>query len=294
MLGKYHMESLLSALSDLHYIHDRAYLYTFVLNRCADVLKAQSGTFFTVREDLGELYPEAAKGVSLSLLREIPFKMKVGVSGWCATNRKSLVVDNAPQDNRFNRAVDVITGIRTRSLLCVPIVRQDKIMGVVELVNRVDGVFREPDLEFVQQLGMQVGVALENCRLYEDMGELLAYTNSIINSLSGGFISTNTQLMVTRCNQAACRMLGVQTTDVLNKTLANALPQYPALSAILDVTQKRESPVQRQEIQLQRQDGSAFQLGYSTFLIRSDSNQTMGAGMIFQDLTNLRRNKPVS
>ena len=289
MLGTYHMEALLNALSDLHYIHDRSYLYTFVLNRCSDVLKAQSGTFFTVREDLGELYPEAAKGVSLSLLREIPFKMKVGIAGWSATNKKPVVVDNAPQDDRFNRAVDVITGIRTRSLLCVPIVRQDKVIGVLELVNRVDGVFRDQDLQFVHQLGMQVGVALENCRLYEEMGTLLAYTNSVINSLTGGFISTDTNGIVTRCNNSACRILGIQNSDVLNKPLLKALPEHPALGAILDVTQKRETPVARQEIELQRQDGSTFLLGYSTFLIRSDSSQILGAAMIFQDLTHIRR-----
>ena len=64
-----------------------------VLNRCSDVFKAQGGTFFSVKEDTEELYPEATKGVSLSLIREIPFKMKLGISGWVATHRKSVVVD---------------------------------------------------------------------------------------------------------------------------------------------------------------------------------------------------------
>ena len=73
-----------------------------------------------------------------------------------------------------------------------PLWRQEKVLGIVELVNRVDGVFRDTDLQFVQQLCLQVGVALENCKLYEDTENLLAYTNSVINSLTGGFISTDT------------------------------------------------------------------------------------------------------
>lgn len=288
MLGTYHMGALLDALSDLHHIHDDQYLYTFVLNRCSDILKAQGGTFFSVREDMGELYPEASKGVSLSLIREIPFKTKLGIAGWVATNRKAAVVENAQTDDRFNRAVDVITGVRTRSLLCVPIVRKDKILAVIELVNRVDGVFREPDLEFLTHLANQVGIALENCRLYKEMSELVSYTNSVINSLTGGFISTDLKGNVTRCNNAACRILGVVLQDVLHKPLLKALPEFPAFAAILDVTQKHMTPVSRQEIELQRPNGVSMLLGYSTFLIRGENTQ-LGAGIVFQDLTNLKR-----
>jgi adenylate cyclase len=289
MLGTYHMQALLDAMADVHHIHEESHLYMFVLNRCSDVLKAQGGTFFSVREEVGELVPEASKGVSLSLLKEIPFRMKSGVAGWVASNRQAAVIENAQNDERFNRAVDVITGIRTRSLLCVPIIRQDKVIAVVELVNRVDGVFRDQDLEFLQHLVNQVGVALENCKLYLELTQLLAYTDSVINSLSGGFISTDNHGNVTRCNSAACRILGIVPEDVLRKPLLKALPSYPAFSAILDVTQKHETPVARQEIELQRADGAALLLGYSTFLVRNEIGKSLGAGIIFQDLTHLKR-----
>jgi PAS domain S-box-containing protein len=289
MLGTPHTDNLLNALTDLHYIHDKEHLYTFVLNRCSDVLKAQSGTFFSVREETAELYPEATKGISLSLLREIPFKMKMGVSGWVATNRTSVVIENAQGDERFNRAVDVITGIRTRSLLCVPVTRKDRILGVIELVNRVDGVFREPDQEFVEHLAKQVAVAIENCDLFENSRHLVAYTNSVLESLTGGFLSTDTSGNVTRCNAAACRILGINEPDVRNRPILSALPQYPAFSAILDVTQKHEAPVQRQEIQLERPDGGPLVIGYSTFLIRDANRSVLGAAVTFQDLTHLKR-----
>lgn len=288
MLGTYHMSALLEALTDLHHIHDESLLYTFVLNRCSDVLKAQGGTFFSVREELNELYPEATKGVALSLIREIPFKMNLGISGWVASHKKGVVVENAQTDERFNRAVDVITGVRTRSVLCVPVVRKDKLYGVVELVNRVDGVFREPDMEFSQQLANQVGAALENCRLYQETQNLLTYTNSVINSLSGGFISTDNKGIVTRCNNAATRILGINMNEVINNPLVKALPAYPAFAAILEVSQKHQTNVSRQEIELQRPDGSTMMIGYSTFIIRNDS-QIHGAGILFQDLTHLKK-----
>jgi PAS domain S-box-containing protein len=288
-LGLYHSNALLDALADLHHIHDLNHLYMFVLNRCCDILKAQGGTFFSVREETGEMIPEAAKGVSLSLLKEIPFKFKSGVSGWVATNRKAANVENAPEDERFNRAVDVITGIRTRTILCVPIIRQDKVIAVVEMVNRIDGMFKEADQSFLQHFCNQVGVALENCSLFKKTQDLLAYTDSVINSLSGGFISTGSNGVVTRCNTSACRILTIAEADAVGKPLLAALPQYPAFSAILDVTQKHETSVSRQEIELQKFDGSTMLIGYSTFLIREESGKLLGAGIIFQDLTQLKR-----
>jgi PAS domain S-box-containing protein len=288
MLSTYHMSALLGALSDLHHIHEEAQLYAFVLNRCSDVLKAQGGTFFSVKENSDELYPEASKGVSLSLIREIPFKMKLGISGGVATQRKAVIVENVQTDERFNRAVDVITGVRTRSILCVPVVHNAQLLGVVELVNRVDGVFREADLEFLQYLSTQVAVALENCRLYHETNNLIVYMNSVINSLSGGFISTDLQGNVTRCNNVACRILGVALPEILNKPILKGLAPYPAFAAILEVTLKRQTGVSRQEIELHRPDGSALLIGYSTFLVRNDV-LIHGAGILFQDLTQLRK-----
>jgi PAS domain S-box-containing protein len=157
-------------------------------------------------------------------------------------------------------------------------------------VNRLDGVFREADLEFFQHLANQVGVALESCRLFEETSELLAYTNSVINSLTGGFISTDPQGIVTRCNHSASHILATASDEVVGQPLLSALPHYPAFSAILDVTLKHQTPVARQEIELQRPDGAAMLIGYSTFLIHNDAKRLLGAGIIFQDLTHLKRN----
>lgn len=287
MLGIYHTSSLLDILADLHHIHEEPQLYQFALNRCSEVLRAQGGTFYVVREDLGELYPVSCKGVSLNLLKEIPFKMKSGICGWVATERKPVVVENAQEDERFNRAIDVITGIRTRSVLAVPILREDRIMGVLELMNRIDGVFSDKDLGFVTHFSNQLAVALENCRLYRQTEELLIYTNSVINSLTGGFISTNKRGKVTRFNDAAVRILGIKKSDVVGKLISEALSQYPAFGAILDVTQKHETPANRQEIELSKPDGTNMKIGYSTFLIRDENKKNYGAGIIFQDLTRL-------
>ncbi len=287
-LGTYHMGALLEALSDLHHIHELPMLHLFVLNRCGDILKAQGGTFFAIKEASQELYPVAAKGVPINLLQQIPFKIGSGISGWVAANKKPILLENVQNDPRFNRAVDVITGVKTRSIVCVPVVRHDKLLGVVELVNRSDGVFREQDLLFLEHLCGQIGTAIENCTLYEKMANWTAYTDGVINSLTGGFVSVDPEGLIIQCNATACRILQAQEEKVIVRKVAEAFSQYPALCAILEGTRTNRKVVQREEIELPRSGNVPLIIGYSTFLIRDKSGLSRGSGIIFQDITYLR------
>jgi PAS domain S-box-containing protein len=284
MLGTYHTGALLEALSDLHAIHTEEKLYPFVLNRASEVLKAQGGTYFSVLEEKGELYPEASKGVALTLLREVPFKMKLGVSGWCASNRQPARVDNVQTDERFNRAVDVITGIRTRSILCVPVLLNHVLYGVLELVNRVDGVFREPDQEFLQFFARHVAVALENCRSRGALGDRLGYNSALISSATSGIIATDLKGVVSVCNGSAGRILGLSPSDVVGRPVGQALAAFPAFVSSVEATQKRQAPAGRQETKIERGDGEKLVVGYSTFIIRAESEH-LGIALVFQDIT---------
>ena len=58
-----------------------------------------------------------------------------GIAGWVAKNRKSLIVNDAKHDPRFFPAVDKATGFQTRSILAVPLMDHEQIVGVLEILN---------------------------------------------------------------------------------------------------------------------------------------------------------------
>ena len=68
-----------------------------------------------------------------------------GIAGYVATTGETLNITNAYEDERFNREVDLMTGYKTSTLLCMPIYIKDRIIGVVELVNKKGGVFTRKD-----------------------------------------------------------------------------------------------------------------------------------------------------
>jgi signal transduction histidine kinase len=68
--------------------------------------------------------------------------------------------------------VDRKTGFVTRSILCVPLVVHERCIGVLELLNKVDGPFTQEDVERLCDVGRPVAIALENARLYREAQEL--------------------------------------------------------------------------------------------------------------------------
>ena len=76
------------------------------------------------------------------------------------------------QDARFDRSLDQKTGYRTRSMLCVPIRnRAQKIVGVLQLLNKTTGSFGSRDLEFLSGISDHMAIAMENATLHLELLE---------------------------------------------------------------------------------------------------------------------------
>jgi Nif-specific regulatory protein len=89
----------------------------------------------------------------------------VGIVGSVIQSGEAICVDDAYEDERFNRAVDRETGYRTKSLLCVPLLDGDgRLIGAFQGINKVDGLFDSDDEDILGQLGIQAAIALRNTR----------------------------------------------------------------------------------------------------------------------------------
>lgn len=104
-------------------------------------------------------YPESLLGRRLSI--------SVGVVGWAARMGEAVLVNDAKQDPRFYQEIDKWTGLHTRSLLAVPIIFQEKVIGVLEVINKLEGIFTPHDLETLEALASSAAIAIKNARLYQ-------------------------------------------------------------------------------------------------------------------------------
>ena len=143
-----------------------------IMEKTADLIKAEGWSVLLVDHDKRELIFEAAAGEAGKKLLGIRLKIGQGVAGWTARYGQSLIVPDVTKDPRFYSGVDKKTKFRTKSILCVPMKSRNKIIGVVEVVNKIGGEpFTHDDLEIFENLVAHVTIALQNAAMYRKMEE---------------------------------------------------------------------------------------------------------------------------
>jgi len=129
------------------------------------VLQADRGTVFLYDPDRDELSSTVATGT-----QQLRIPAGKGIVGECARTRHVINVPDCYADARFNRDVDRQTGYRTRCLLTVPLIGYDDLLvGVLQVLNKHEGVFTEEDEQIATALGAQCAVALQRARMLKDL-----------------------------------------------------------------------------------------------------------------------------
>jgi response regulator RpfG family c-di-GMP phosphodiesterase len=172
------LNTILSVASDLTSELDFDKLFPLIIGKITDVMNAERTSLYMINWEIRELWTRVSEGIH-------PMKIGLGdgISGRVAQSGEVICVEDAWELSYFNRDFDKLHNFRSRSILCIPIYnRLGERIAVIQTINKKDrGVFEEKDIDFLSALGSQVGIALENARLYD---ELRMSFNSFIHTLS--------------------------------------------------------------------------------------------------------------
>ncbi|MBW1694413.1 MAG: SpoIIE family protein phosphatase [Deltaproteobacteria bacterium] len=103
-----------------------------------------------------------------TLKRTVELKMGEGIAGWVAENRKPLIIKDAQKDPRFFKKADRQTGFLTRTLLSVPLVYREELLGVINVLNSKEkSSFDAEDQELLESFAHLATVAIIRSRLLE-------------------------------------------------------------------------------------------------------------------------------
>jgi GAF domain-containing protein len=131
-----------------------------VLASALSAVGASAGSLLLVDPDKNELAFAVVQGQARERLTGFRMPISEGIAGWVATNRESAIVHDVQADPRFSPRVDLTFDFQTRSLACVPLVDGDRVVGVIEAVNKTyDRDFSPTDadhMKVVAQLVTQV------------------------------------------------------------------------------------------------------------------------------------------
>lgn len=149
-----------------------------IVEKAVELLRCQTGSLLLVDEDTKELVFKVALPPAGEQLIDTRLPLGVGIVGAVARDGKPLIVNDAKADPRHYSGIDASTTLTTQSLLCVPLISKGRVIGVVEVMNKMNGtLFDEEDSQSLAAFATQGAIALENARLYSELKR--AFTETV-------------------------------------------------------------------------------------------------------------------
>ncbi|MFM8321577.1 MAG: GAF domain-containing protein [Chloroflexota bacterium] len=146
-----------------------------ILDSAVDIINCEAGSLFLVDPQTDELVFEVVLGpVAANLLgRRMP-KDK-GIVGQAVTSGRPVIANDAKRRKEWFEKTDEQTGFDTQDLLVAPMRIQDRVIGVIEVINKQNGAaFSRADQELLMAFTSQATIAIENARLYTMTDQALA------------------------------------------------------------------------------------------------------------------------
>lgn len=140
-----------------------------ILEETVFVMGARGGAILLIDDESRDLIFRAVVGPQSEVLLGQCVPMGQGIVGWIAENETPVIVDDMLNDPRFYKQIDVKTGLTTYSASGAPLLFNRQLIGVLEVINKVDGKFDQDDLSVLESLALAAASAIVNARLYRDL-----------------------------------------------------------------------------------------------------------------------------
>lgn len=140
-----------------------------VMESIKEIMDTEASSLLFYDPETDELVFKAAVGEAGEELSEkYRINTNEGIAGYCAKTKKSVLVNNVYDDDRFNRQVDQMTGFKTNSIIAAPLLFKGKLIGVIEAINPIkNDEFSEHDLELFELFADQAVMAVQNAIIFE-------------------------------------------------------------------------------------------------------------------------------
>ena len=141
-----------------------------IMKNVSRLLDAEGWSLLLLDRERKELVFKEVIGEKKNELKGTRMPIDKGVVGWTVKNKKPAIVTNPYKDKRFFQSIDKQTGLKTGTILSVPLLSKGKILGIIEAINKKGRKpFNSEDLKLVNSYAEHAAIALENANLVQNL-----------------------------------------------------------------------------------------------------------------------------
>jgi signal transduction histidine kinase len=227
---------LIEISRDLASTLDLDILLDDIVNAAADITNAEAASILLYDDMARQLYFQVATNIDEPTMRGLVVPLDKSIAGWIVTNRKPVRIDDAHKDERFFSDVEQTIGYSTKSVLGIPLITKNKVVGALEVLNKKRGKFTDPDESMLTVLGAQAAVAIENARLFQQSDLIAEFVHELRTPLAS--LSTATYLLLRP------EMSREQRDQIVNNIHNETLRLNSLASSFLDLARLESGRVQ--------------------------------------------------
>jgi GAF domain-containing protein len=140
-----------------------------LMSQIRKIMGVEAASLLLVEEETGDLIFEVALGAAASDIKGKRLPAGQGIVGWVAQKGKPLLISDVSTDPRFDRSIDKTTGFTTRSMICVPLKIRNRVIGIIQVINRAeDDPFTEHNMELLSSIAMYASIGIEHAQMYQE------------------------------------------------------------------------------------------------------------------------------
>jgi two-component system, NtrC family, sensor kinase len=272
------------------------------MHEVQDLFGVEKCSLLLLDEQTNELFFQVALGRVPN--EQIRIDVDQGIAGWVFRTGEPALVNDVHADPRWYSQPDTVTGFTTRSILAHPLKTRDKVIGVIELMNKTQGDFAEQELELLDSISNSIAGAIENARLfgelnkaYQDMArdqDVIVESRNTLRTLFDGIDDSicivDQNLRVRALNRSAAAQIGIEPRQGVGKYCYEFLDQSdrPCDQCPINETFRTGKPVLVTQSRVWR-DGKPRELEVRTFPLENPDGTIERAIEIVRDVTEMRK-----
>lgn len=207
---------------------DTREVYHLVMQKINEYCQVEAGSLLMVDEETDELVFVMTLEAGEEKLFGVRIPHGRGIVWSVAESQQYEIVHDVAGDPRFLRDVSDSVGFEVRNILCVPIVVKGRTIGVIELLNKIEGLFTEEEAQRLARMAATIGVAIENARLFQTVTTVRDRFEAILNSANDGILMADMRGQIVTANPTAARLLQTRREALIGRPLDTVLAELNA------------------------------------------------------------------